>query len=207
MKRFKLGFGNRPILDQIAICNRVASGIGKLSAEQRKTVARHPVANSVAAAAAAVAKVESLKTTLRAALVKRDKKVAAMRLHTTRAATAITDATGGDPAAMLASGVGVARVKQAVGKPGAPTLMRVISTESEGAVSLRWKRPVRRCVFIIQMTTAPAATRGWKQVDISTRQSCTVTGLKSGPKCWFRVAATNAHGQGPWSQPVSARVK
>jgi hypothetical protein len=57
------------------------------------------------------------------------------------------------------------------------------------------------------MTTAPAATRGWKQVAISIRQSCEVTGLKSGLKCWFRVAASNAHGLGPWSQPVSARVK
>jgi hypothetical protein len=34
-----------------------------------------------------------------------------------------------------------------------------------------------------------------------------VTGLESGVKCWFRVAATNAHGQGPWSQVVNVRVK
>ena len=54
MKRFKLGFGNRPIIDQIAICNRVARGIGKLPAEQRETLACHPVADSVAEATAAV---------------------------------------------------------------------------------------------------------------------------------------------------------
>jgi hypothetical protein len=86
-------------------------------------------------------------------------------------------------------------------------LLRVVSTEFEGVVRLRWKRPVRRCAFLIQMTTAPAATRGWKQVGLSIRQSCEVTGLKGGLKCWFRVAASNAHGLGPWSQPVSARVK
>jgi hypothetical protein len=34
-----------------------------------------------------------------------------------------------------------------------------------------------------------------------------MTGLESGVKYWFRVSASNAHGQGPWSQPVSARVK
>jgi hypothetical protein len=207
MKRFKLGFGNRTVLEQITICRRVADGIARLPARQRQTVAEHPVAASVIEATDAVTEVEVLKTTLRAALAKRDKKVADMRHHTTAAATAINRATGGDPVALLVAGVGVKKAKQAVGKPDAPTFVRVISTESEGAVSLRWKRPVRRCVFIIQMTTAPAATRGWKQVAISTRQSCTVTGLKSGSKCWFRVSATNAHGQGPWSQPVSARVK
>ena len=207
MKRFKLGFGNRTVLEQINICRRVAHGIGKLPAEQRQKLARYPVADSVAEAANAVTEVEVLKAALRAALTKRNEKVAAMRDHTTTAALLINVMTDGDPAALLAAGVGVKRPKQPVGKPGAPTLLRGFSTESEGAVRLRWKRPVRRCVFLIQMTTAPAATRGWKQVAISVRQSCTVTGLKSGSKCWFRVSATNAHGQGPWSQPVSAWVK
>ncbi len=207
MKRFKLGFGNRPISEQISICRRVAHGIGKLPAGQRQKLARHPVADMAAEAADAVTEVEILKATLRTALAKRDEKVAAMRAHTTTAALLINMMTDGNPAALLAAGVGVKKAKQPVGKPGAPTLMRVVSTESEGAVSLRWKRPVRRCVFLIQMTTAPAATRGWKQVAHSIRQSCTVTGLKSGAKCWFRVAANNAHGQGPWSQPVNARVK
>jgi hypothetical protein len=207
MKRFKLGFGNRPISEQINICRRVAHGIGKLPAEQRQKLAPHPVADMVAEAADAVAEVEVLKTTLRAALAKRDGKVTAMRNHTTMAAVVIAMLTGGDPVALLAAGVGVKKAKQPVGKPGAPSLMRIVSTESEGAVSLRWQRPVRRCAFTIQMTTAPAATRGWKQVAIGIRQSCIVTGLKSGQKCWFRVTATNAHGQGPWSQPVSARVK
>jgi hypothetical protein len=207
MKRFKLGFGNRPISEQINICRCVAHGIGKLPAEQRQALAAHPVAASVAEATDAVTEVEVLKTALRAGLARRDKKVAAMRHHTTRAAIVITMLTRGDPVALLAAGVGVKKAKQPVGKPGAPTLLRIVSTESEGAVSLRWKRPVRRCIFLIQMTTAPAATRGWKQVAISIRQSCTVTGLKSGQKYWFRVSAANAHGQGPWSQPVSARVK
>jgi hypothetical protein len=75
-------------------------------------------------------------------------------------------------------------------------------------MGLRWKRPVRRCAFLIQMTSDQAAATGWQQVAISgNRQSCEVTRLESGVKCWFRVAPTNAHGQGPWSQPVSVRVK
>jgi Fibronectin type III domain len=207
MKRFKLGFGNRPLLEQIAICRRVADGIGKLSAESRRTLARHPVAASVAEAAAAHAQVSSLKTALRAALARRDLKVRAMRDHTTAAAYGIFAATGGDPLALLAAGMGITKTKQPVGRPAAPNFMRILSTEFEGTVRLRWKRPVRRCAFTIQTTTAPAATRGWKQAAISLRQTCDVTGLVSGAKYWFRVSATNAHGQGPWSQPVNARVK
>ena len=166
MKRFKLGFGNRTILEQIAICRRVADGIGKLPAKQRQTVAEHPVVESVAAAADAVAEVELLKTALRAALQKRNDRAAIMRPPPAPPPTSPSQ-----PAATRRRCWRRAweskKAKQPVGKPGAPTLMRVVSTESEGAVSLRWKRPVRRCVFLIQMTTAPAATRGWKQVAIA----------------------------------------
>jgi hypothetical protein len=207
MKRFKLGFGNRPLLEQIAICRRVADGMRRLPAQHRRTLARHPVADSVAEAADAYTQVESLKTALRTALTRRDLKVRAMREHTTDAANGIFAATVGDPLTLLAAGMGIAKTKQPVGRPAAPTRMRILSTEFEGTVRLRWKRPVRRCIFIIQTTTAPTATRGWKQAALSVRQTCDVTGLVSGAKYWFRVSATNAHGQGPWSQPVNARVK
>jgi hypothetical protein len=207
MKRFKLGFGNKTVLEQINICRRVASGIGKLPAGQRQALVRHPVAVSVEEATEAVAGVEVLKSALRAGLVKRDKQVAAMRHHTTTAALLINMMTGGDPAALLAAGVGVKKAKQPVGLPGAPMQLRVLSTDFEGKVRLRWKRPVRRCAFIIQITTDRAARTGWKQAAISVKQTCDVTGLAGWKKYWFRVSAINAHGQGPWSQPVSARVK
>jgi len=207
MKRFKLGFGNKTVLEQISICRRVATGIGKLPAAHRKYVAANLVTDSVAEAVAAHAEVESLKTALKAALARRADKVSAMRERTTTAATGLMIATGGEPAALLAAGFGVVKDRQPVGVPGAPVRLRVLSTEYEGRVRLRWKRPVRRCTFLIQMTTDRAARVGWKQAAISVKQTCYVTGLKSGAKCWFRVAASNAHGQGPWSQPVSARVE
>ena len=207
MKRFKLGFGNKTVLEQIAICRRVATGIGKLPDGHRKYISANLMKDSVDGAAVAHAEVESLKTALKAALARRAQKVRAMREQTTDAATGMMAATGGEPAAMLAAGLGVVKDKQPVDVPGAPGLLRVISTDYEGRVRLRWKRPVRRCTFIIQMTTAPTATRGWKQAAICVRQTCEVAGLESGVKYWFRVAASNAHGQGPWSQPVNARVK
>jgi hypothetical protein len=207
MKRFKLGFGNKTVLEQIAICRRVATGIGKLPAAHRKYMTGPPVADSVAEAAQAHLDVEVLKTALKAALAKRATKVRAMREQTTDAATGLMAATGGEPAVLLAAGLGVVKDKQPVGVPGAPSLLRVISTDFEGRVRLRWKRPVRRCAFIIQTTTDRAARTGWKHATLCVKQTCDVSGLASGRKYWFRVSASNAHGQGPWSQPVSARVK
>ncbi len=207
MKRFKLGFGNKTVLEQIAICRRVAAGIAKLPAAHRRFMTGQLVADSVAEAAEAHAEAEALKTSLKAALVKRATKVRAMRDCTNSAASALTAATMGDPAALLAAGLGIVKEKQPVGMPGTPSRLRVVLTDFEGRVRLRWKRPVRRCTFLVEMTTDRAARTGWKQVTICVKQTCDVTGLASGRKYWFRVAASNAHGQGPWSQPVSARVK
>jgi Fibronectin type III domain len=207
MKRFKLGFGNRTVLEQIAICRRVAAGIARLPAAHRKYAANHPVADSADEAAAAHAEVESLKTALKVALARREAKLRAMRGRTTSAALMVMTAATGDPAAMLAAGLGIVRDKKPVGLPGAPTRLRVVLTDFEGRVRLRWKRPVRRCVFRVEMTTDRAAKSGWKQAAICVRQTCDVTGLVSGKKYWFRVAANNARGQGPWSQAVAAWVK
>ncbi|HXE41727.1 MAG TPA: fibronectin type III domain-containing protein [Candidatus Baltobacteraceae bacterium] len=206
MKRHKLNFGNRTILEQIAICRRVSDGIAKLPDEDRKQLSKPDVARKTDEAAAACAEVESLKTQLRAALTRRNQKVRAAREAATNAAAGIRGLTGGDAAAMLAAGLGVAKDRQPVGKPDAPGNVRVLPTDFDGAARLRWKRPVRRCSFAVQATTAPMAQRGWKHQLTCFKQSCLVTGLKSG-KYWFRVSASNAHGQGPWSQPVSAWVK
>jgi len=102
MKRFKLGLGNRPISEQINICQRVAQGIGKLPTEQRQKFARLPVADSVTAAVDAVTEVELLKANLRTALAKRDEKTATMRVLTTAAAQLINMQTEGNPAALRA---------------------------------------------------------------------------------------------------------
>jgi len=94
-----------------------------------------------------------------------------MRDCTTAAANGITLATGGDPVTLLAAGAGIQKAKQPVGVPGAPARLRVISTDYEGRVRLRWKRPVRRCTFLIQMTTDRAARVGWKQAAICVKQN------------------------------------
>jgi len=106
MKTFKLGFGNRTVLEQISICRRVADGIAKLTAEQRATFADRPVADSVAEATEAHAAVEELKATLKAALRVRDAKVRAMRQHTTGAASGISALTGGNGGGDARGGTG-----------------------------------------------------------------------------------------------------
>ena len=205
MKRFKLGFGNRSIREQIAICRRVADCLGKLPEKHRAAVARIPVASMVQEADKSEERVAALRLEIRSALHERKVKTRAACEAATRVASFLLAETRGDPALLLAAGLELEAEKRAVGLPSAPTQLRATATAFEGKVRLAWKRPVRRCEFLVEMTRDPAATEGWKQVAISIRQSCELTGLESGTKHWFRVAANNSHGTGPWAGPVCVR--
>jgi hypothetical protein len=92
-----------------------------------------------------------------------------------------------------------------VGLPGAPTHLKATSGGNEGVVMLKWKRPIRRCFFALEMMEEGQSE--WKQIECPSATRCEIENLPSGKKLWFRVAAGNAHGQGPWSNPVSVRVK
>lgn len=208
MKRHKLNFGNRTVLEKLAICRRVATGIERLPAEHRKTlVEENPITDRIEDAEAATTEVETLKVALKAALHRRNVKVRAACDSATATALRLSALTLGDPAALLAAGIGVVRDKQPVGKPDAPQNVRALMSDFEGRVKLRWKRTVRRCWFDVEATTDPSATTGWKKLVMCFKQTCEVTGLESGKKYWFRISASNAHGQGPWSQAVSVWVR
>ncbi|HTX20873.1 MAG TPA: hypothetical protein VMD27_03280 [Candidatus Aquilonibacter sp.] len=122
MKRFKLGFGNKTILEQIAVCRRVATGIAKLPAAHRKYIAANLVTDSVAEAVAAHAEVESLKTALKAALARRADKVSAMRERTTAAATGLMIAHRGRTGGAAGGGLGGGEGQTAGGCAGARPL-------------------------------------------------------------------------------------
>jgi len=207
MKRHKLNFGNRTVSEQLAICRRVAEGAANVPEEHRHHFTPFNLAGRLADAEASHLEVERLKFALKAALSRRNETLRRARISADCNAGLLAILANGDACAMLAAGLGVVRDKQPVGLPSAPGNLRVLPTDFEGRVPLRWQRSVRRCVFFVESTTDAAARTGWKQVKSSTKQSCEVNGLASGKKHWFRVCAVNAHGTGPWSQPVSAWVK
>ena len=207
MKRHKLNFGNRTVSEQLAICRRVADGVANAPKQHRALFAPGNLAGTLADAEAAHAEVGRLRVALKSALSRRNDTLRRARDSAGDAATGLALVTNGEPGAMLAAGLGVVRDKRPVGLPSAPANLRALPTDFEGRVPLRWQRSVRRCVFTVEATTDAAARTGGKQVKSAPTHSGAGTGLAGGKKHGFRVCAMNAHGTGPWSQPVSAWVK
>jgi len=54
--------------------------------------------------------------------------------------------------------------------------------------------------YVIEQTTDVTTPAAWRRTGMSTKAKTFVDGLSSGTRCWFRVAAVGAAGQGAWSE-------
>lgn len=81
--------------------------------------------------------------------------------------------------------------------------LHAVQSDNSGEVNLIWQ-PVRLAgSYIVQVSSSMKNERYWKHADIVSHSKYTVTGLKSGRKYNFRIAAITPDGQQCWSEPVS----
>lgn len=207
MIRPKLGFRNRSVPEQLRICQRVIASLERAPTEKLVNVSLPEASAAVAAAQASHDRVLQLKAALRSETTNRNAllRVARDKVRASHGLHALN--LNNQPAQMLAAGMDLTTTNRSVGKPAAPANLRARPDAHEGAVRLRWERPLRRCLFEVQARLDGASETDWKSHQHCLRQSCVVKELVSGGKYWFRVRANNAHGPGPWSNAVSARVR
>ncbi|MEI6236400.1 MAG: fibronectin type III domain-containing protein [Planctomycetota bacterium] len=77
------------------------------------------------------------------------------------------------------------------------------SSDMDGTVDLTWDKVRGANSYMIQKSPDPITGGSWTMGAISTKSSATLSGLTSGTKYWFRVAAIGAAGQGAWSDPAT----
>lgn len=209
MQRHKLDFRNKKHREQLAMFDQVIASGDALTAGQRPEVhALEPLRTQTAAARASDEHIAALRSALKSELINRQALFQAARKSAANTALGVAIQVNFQPAALLAVGLELAKsTAKRVGPPGVPENFRGEPTASEGEARLRWKRPLRRCIFELAWQTGPADPASLTLRDTASRQSHLVAHLDSGGKYWFYVRAVNANGASPWSQPVVVRVK
>lgn len=81
----------------------------------------------------------------------------------------------------------------------------VFATEGDrkGEIDLIWQPELSATAYKVQVQINKGRNRKWKDIDIVTRSSCTIGGLKSRCIYSFRVAPVGFKGPGQWSEAVS----
>jgi hypothetical protein len=202
---FRLGFRNKTAVERVSICRRVIMALQKMPAEHQEYLQVADLSEKLAAADEDLRLILLLRAQMRAALRRRDKNVGQLCKAVTVRAMGHAGSVSFDPAGLTAGGLPLAGRWQRLPPPSEPTHFRATHHSRTGAVALRWKRPARRGIFLIEMTTDPKGSKGWKHVLSSTREKCVVEKLNSGQIHWFRVATVTARGQSPYSQAIALR--
>jgi hypothetical protein len=107
--------------------------------------------------------------------------------------------SGGDEGIIASSGMGIKNAPAPQGIPTQVLNVRLVNNDSVGQASLRWKSIKGTESYPVQTSQTPEVESSWVDAGLSSKASITLTGLPSGKLNWFRVAAFNARGIGPWS--------
>ena len=104
----------------------------------------------------------------------------------------------GDKAKILSANLDVRAAKTLTGDLPAPLDFLATMGDRPGEMDIVWSRVKGSKSYILQMSPADGA-RAWTQAAVVTKSKETVTGLTSGTRYAFRVAAVGTAGQSPWS--------
>src|SRR2546421_5658761 len=74
--------------------------------------------------------------------------------------------------------------------------------DHDGEIDLSWDTVSGAKSYIIEQSGDPVTPTTWTHKGVSTKSSYTASGLTSGTRYWFRVAAVNNNGQSGWSDPA-----
>lgn len=139
-----------------------------------------------------------------ASMTTRDDEVGKLISMTQDLATAAEGLTK-DPATLQTGGwETIADHASPVGAMTAPPNLNATSGDDTGEVDLAWDTQNGVQTHIGEQATSPDGP--WTQFYLGKKSSCTAKGNVSGGLMWFRVAASGAIGQGPYSGPISKRA-
>lgn len=119
----------------------------------------------------------------------------------------IETVTGGELEAVLLFGLDVKAApvpEQPIEE--APSNLRVMTNGTPGRTIVKADPLPGSLLFVVEACADPITAEGWDEVARQRKPSCTVEGAEPGKKTWFRMAAINGQGQGPWSDPVARPV-
>lgn len=89
------------------------------------------------------------------------------------------------------------------GKASTPMSLNVTNGDADGELDLGWEPVSGAKSYVIEISLDPPTKDSWRHVGVSTKSSWTATGLNSGTRYWFRVAAVGTGGQSGWSDPAT----
>ncbi len=119
----------------------------------------------------------------------------------------VENTANGDVAKILSAAMGVkADPHKSTTVLDKPENLSASAGDAAGSVDLQWNSDPKSSGYNVEMCVDPIEATKWAFKKTSLKSSCTITGLVSGQKVWFRVCAINTIGESAWSNPAWVTV-
>lgn len=149
---------------------------------------------------------DSAKSECKAKLAARNAAQSAWKADLKALGNKIDTETEGEPEAVLSTGLDLKAEPSPAQELDAPTNLRVATNGTPGKTKISVDPLPGAVLYIIEQSPDPITAESWDEVAKTTKPKCMLEGAEPGKKSWFRVAAVNSLGQGPWSDPVARPV-
>jgi hypothetical protein len=84
-----------------------------------------------------------------------------------------------------------------------PTGLTASEGDHDATLDLHYDRVKGAKSYVIEQSLDPPTATSWAHAAVSSKSSVTISGLVSGTRYWFRVAAVTSSGQSGWSDPAT----
>ena len=112
-------------------------------------------------------------------------------------------ASKGEEHIIASSGFEVKRENKTPVAPGNPSNVHGAATNRPGEVIVRWSKAAAARLYTVQIRDDGTT---WRDCGLTSKTRMVVSGLSSGSKPLFRIAALGPAGQSGWSDPGAVRV-
>jgi hypothetical protein len=205
MALIKLNFARLSVPEKIALTRRIVT---KMSGNRLFPTPQPPLTAITGAADAleqAESEAQAARQEAKAKTTTRNNKEDDLGLMT-QAVGYVTAVAGGDEEIIQNAGMDVRATPSASIAPAQPAALSATGGDHDGTIDLSWEPIVEAASYTIEMSPDPPTATSWGHQGVSTKSTFTVTGLQSGSRVWFRVAAVNPNGQSQWSDPATKIV-
>ena len=148
----------------------------------------------------AFAQIQASRARVTALTVTQDNAEAKLDQTLTQVAAYVESVAGRDDTLITSVGMELKSSPSTTTLPSVPQALTAAAGDHDGELLLSWKSVPNAKSYVIESSTDPATVTSWEHVGIATSATKIVTGLKSGTRFWFRIAAVGAGGQSGWSE-------
>ena len=206
MARIRLNLRNLSVTEKIARGRQIVTAITNNSSFANPNPPLPEVTSALDDLEKAFAAVQAARSEVATRTTTQDNASTKLDQTLTQLAGYVESVAGKDDTLITSAGMETKSSRSAPTVPTAPQGVSATAGEHEGEINLVWKPISNARSYVLEYSLDPATANSWTHAGVATAANKTITGLTSGKRYWFRVAAIGAVGQSGWSEHATKVV-